>query len=92
MPELFNSIQQNDLKFFSIYSEKRHVMKLRSYKSIELVTYDLLYALLILNLTGVFYMNEDINEDISYTCEDIIIIVYKMRANRFMPFHLVEGE
>ena len=37
-------------------------------------------------------MNEDINEDISYKCEDIIIIVFKMRTNRFMRLRLVEGE
>ena len=47
---------------------------------------------MILNLTEVFYMNEDINEDISYKCEGIIIIVFKMRTNRFMPFRLVEGK
>ena len=40
----------------------------------------------------VFYMNEAINEDISYKCEDIIIIVFKMRTNRFMRLRLVEGE
>ena len=44
------------------------------------------------NLLKSFIINEDLNEDISYKFEDIIIIVFKMRTNRFMRLRLVEGE